>query len=119
MKMARTLYILFVGWMVLVTIGSLLPPSSFPSWVPLWGKIDKVGHFVAYFGASLLFYLTFRTRFKKIDIYAVLFATCYGALMELGQLIVPGRVCSLGDVAINFSGALFFFLFYRILWGKI
>ena len=120
MKMARALYILFVVWMVFVTICSLLPSTSFPSSVvPLWGKIDKIGHFVAYFGASLLFYLTFRTRFKKIDIYAVLFASGYGALMELGQLFVPGRDCSLGDVAINFSGALFFFLLYRILWGKI
>jgi VanZ family protein len=119
MKISRTLYILFVVWMVLVTIGSLLPSTSFPSGLPLSGKIDKIGHFVAYFGASLLFYLAFRTRFKKIDIYAVLFATGYGALMELGQLFVPGRDCSLGDVAINFSGALFFFLLYRILWGKI
>jgi VanZ family protein len=88
--------------MVLVTIGSLLPFTFFPSWVPLWGKIDKIGQFVAYFGVSLLFYLTFRTRFKNIDIYAVLFVSGYGVLMELAQLFVPGRDCSLRDAAINF-----------------
>jgi VanZ family protein len=118
MKISKILYILFVGWMVFVTICSLIPATYFPSRIPL--KIDKIGHFVAYFVASLLFYLTFRTRSKKSDVYAVLFATVYEVLMELGQLFVPSRDCSVGDMAINFSGALFFFLLlYRILWGKI
>jgi VanZ family protein len=116
-RIFKMLHILFVEWMVFVTICSLIPAAYFPSWIPL--KIDKLGHFVAYFVASLLFYLTFRMRFNKSDIYAVLFATGYGVLMELGQLFSPGRDCSVGDMAINFSGALFFFLLYRILWGEI
>jgi uncharacterized membrane protein YjdF len=118
MKMARTLYILFVVWMVLLTIGSFLPSTSFPSWVDLGGSRDKVAHFVAYFFTALLFYFAFRTRFKKTDIYAMLFAAGYGALMELAQLLVPGRSCSLGDLVANFSGVLFFFVLYQILWGK-
>ena len=119
MKIARMLYILFVVWVVLVTIGSLLPATSVPSWVDLGGNRDKVAHFVAYFITALLFYLTFRTRFKRTDIYAMLFAAGYGAMLELAQSFMPGRVCSFGDLAANFSGVLFFFVLYRILWGKI
>jgi uncharacterized membrane protein YjdF len=119
MKMARTLYILFFVWVVLVTIGSLLPATSFPSWVDLGGNRDKVAHFIAYFFTALLFYVAFRTRFKRSDIYAMLFATSYGALLELAQLFVPGRTCSIGDLVANFSGVLFFFVLYQILWGKL
>jgi uncharacterized membrane protein YjdF len=119
MKMARTLYILFFVWVVLVTIGSLLPSTSFPSWVDLGGNRDKVAHFAAYFFTALLFYFAFRTRFKRADIYAMLFAAGYGALLELAQLFVPGRDCSFGDLVANLSGVLFFFVLYRILWGKI
>jgi VanZ family protein len=117
MNMARTLYIIFIGWMILVTIGSLLPATSFPSWADLGGNSDKVAHFIAYFFTALLFYLAFRSRFKKTDIYAMIFAAGYGALLELVQLFVPGRDCSLGDLAANLSGVLFFFVLYRILWG--
>ena len=119
MKISRTLYILFFGWIVLVAIGSFLPPPSFPSWLDSGGNRDKVAHFAAYFFTSLLFYVAFRTRFKRTDIYAMLFAAGYGALIELAQLLVPGRVCSFGDLAANLSGVLFFFVLYRILWGKI
>ncbi len=119
MKMARTLYILFFIWMVLLTIGSFLPSTDFPSWVDMGGNRDKVAHFVAYFITALLFYLAFRASLKKIDMYAVIFAAGYGAFMELAQLLVPGRTCSLGDLVANFSGVLFFFVLYRILWGKI
>jgi hypothetical protein len=119
MKISRTLYILFLGWICAVTIGSLLPSTSFPAWVDLGGNRDKIAHFAAYFVTSLLFYLTFRTRFKKIDIYATLFSFGYGAILELLQLFVPGREPSLQDLMANFSGVLFFFILYRILWGKV
>jgi VanZ family protein len=119
MKIARALYIPFVVWVVLVTIGSLLPSTSVPSWADLGGNRDKVAHFVAYFFTALFFYIAFRNRFKRTDIYAMLFAAGYGAILELAQLLVPGRTCSLGDLAANFSGVLFFFVLYRILWGKV
>jgi glycopeptide antibiotics resistance protein len=119
MQISRTLFILFVLWMVLVTIGSFLPSTSFPSWIDSGGKGDKIAHFVAYFVTSLLFYLAFRRRFKTIDLYAVFFASAYGALIELAQLLVPGRACSFEDLATNLSGVLFFFVLYRILWGRV
>jgi glycopeptide antibiotics resistance protein len=119
MKIARTLYILFVVWVVFLTVGSFLPSTSFPLWVDLGGNRDKVAHFVAYFFTALLFYVAFRTRFKRTDIYAMLFAAGYGAILELAQLFVPGRICSFGDLVANLSGVLFFFVLYRILWGKV
>jgi VanZ family protein len=117
MERSRKLFVLlfFVGWMVFLTIMSLLPAGG----VPLGEKWDKIAHFGAYFITSLLFYYAFRTRFKQTDIYAVFFAFGYGVILELAQLFVPGRVCSLKDLVANFSGVLFFFILYRLLWGKV
>jgi len=114
MKISRKLYILFIGWMVVLTIFSLIPRTG----VDVGERGDKVAHFIAYFFTACLFYVSFRTRFKKTDIYAVLFAFCYGALIELVQCIVPHRVGSFEDLAANFSGVLFFFVLYRVLWGR-
>jgi len=119
MKISRIHYILFFGWIILVAIGSLLPATSFPPWVDLGGNRDKVAHFFAYFITSFLFYLTFHTRFKKSDIYAVIFSCGYGAILEVAQMLVPGRECSFKDLIANFSGVLFFFILHRILWGKM
>jgi VanZ family protein len=117
MERSRKLFILlfFIGWMVFLTVFSLLPRVGMAS----GEQWDKIIHFSAYFITSLLFYLTFRTRLKKADIYAVLFAFCYGAVLELVQWIVPHRVGSVKDLAANFSGVLFFFVLCRVLWGRI
>jgi len=114
MKISRELYILFVVWMVLLTILSLIPRAGLDL-----GRWDKVAHFIAYFFTALLFSVSFRTRFKPIDIYAVFFSFGYGAIIELVQCVVPHRVCSFKDLAANFSGVLFFFILYRLLWGRI
>jgi VanZ family protein len=100
--------------MVLLTVLSLLPQGG----VAFGEKWDKITHFVAYFITALLFYRAFRSRFKRADIYAVLFAFCYGAILELAQLIIPHRVGSFKDLAANFFGVLFFFVLYRVLEGR-
>jgi VanZ family protein len=116
MKISRKLFIplLFIGWMVVLTVFSLLPQGG----VALREKWDKIAHFAAYFITALLFYRAFRTRLMRADIYAVLFAFCYGALLELVQWVVPHRVGSFKDLAANFFGVLFFFVLYRVLWGR-
>lgn len=101
--------------MLFLTIMSLLPAGG----VPLGEKWDKIAHFSAYFITSLLFYYAFRSRLERADIYAVFFAFGYGVILELAQLFVPGRVCSLKDLVANFSGVLFFFVLYRLLRGKV
>jgi VanZ family protein len=116
MERSRKLFLLlfFVGWMVFLTVMSLLPAGG----VALGEKWDKIAHFGAYFITSLLFYYTFRSRFERADIYAVFFAFGYGVILELAQLFVPGRICSFKDLVANFSGVLFFFVLYRLLCGK-
>jgi VanZ family protein len=113
----RELFVLpiFVGWMVLLTVASLLPSGG----VGFGETWDKVVHFGAYFITSLLFYFAFHSRLQKTDIYAVFFAFGYGVILEVAQLFVPGRICSLKDLMANFSGVLFFFVLYRLLWGKV
>ena len=53
MKRSRKLFVIyiFVGWMVFVTIMSLIPEGG----VALGEKGDKIAHFCAYFMTSLLF----------------------------------------------------------------
>ena len=116
MKISRKLFIplLFIGWMVFLTVLSLFPYGG----VDLGTKWDKLTHFAAYFITALLFYCAFRNRFKRTDIYAVFFAFCYGAILELVQWIVPHRVGSFKDLGANFFGVLFFFVLYRLLWGR-
>ncbi|MBN1255257.1 MAG: VanZ family protein [Deltaproteobacteria bacterium] len=117
MKISRTrkFYILFVGWMVFLTVFSLIPRAG----VDLGERGDKVAHFIAYFITAFIFCVSFRARFQKADIYAVFFAFGYGAVIELVQVFVPYRVGSFLDLAANFSGVLFFFLLYRFLLGKL
>jgi VanZ family protein len=117
MKISRTrkFFILFVGWMVFLTVFSLIPRVG----VDVGERGDKVAHFIAYFITAFLSYLVFRTRFRSADIYAVLFAFGYGAVIELVQVFVPYRVGSFLDLVANFSGVLFFFLLYRFLLGKL
>jgi VanZ family protein len=117
MERSRKLYILFVGWVIFLTIVSLIPIPS--AGLDVSDRWDKVAHFIAYFFTALLFSVAFRTRFRPADIYAVLFSFGYGAIIELVQCVMPHRVGSFQDLVANFSGVLFFFILYRLLWGKI
>jgi VanZ family protein len=115
MERSRRLYILFVGWMVFLTVVSIVPGVG----ADVGERGDKVTHFLAYFFTALLFSVTFRSRFKHPDVSAVLFAFGYGAVIEFVQCVMPHRICSFKDLVANFSGVLFFFIFYRLLWGRI
>ena len=115
MERSRKLYILFVGWVIFLTILSLAPSAE----LDVSDRWDKVTHFIAYFFTALLFFVSFRTRFRPADIYAVLFSFGYGAVIEVLQCVVPHRVGSFKDLVANFSGVLFFFIVYRLLWERI
>jgi VanZ family protein len=86
------------------------------------GHKDKVFHFAAFFGLSIL--LTWCvTRFHKLGAasYAVVVtaAAGYGILDELTQQFVPNRTCDifdwLADVCGALAGAGLFLLAWRIL----
>ena len=111
----RKFYFLFIGWMVFLTVFSLVPRAG----VDLGEQGDKVTHFIAYFITAFMFCVSFRARFQKADIYAVFFAFGYGAIIELVQAFLPYRDGSFLDLMANFSGVLFFFLLFRFLLGKL
>lgn len=66
---------------------------------------DKVGHFAAY--CVLMINLGLLTLPKmKSFLIGIVFSICYGMLMEIGQLYVPGRSFSMLDMLANISGVL-------------
>jgi len=95
----------WVAWLCLVTIGSLLPSSS-----PLLALFDRAGvsdkalHFSSYFLAALLPVLGLSTRRRGL-IAACLMAVL-GLALEAAQDIVVGRTVEVGDVIANQLGVL-------------
>ncbi len=116
--------LLFVLYTLAIIIASLLPADP-KAQVISW---DKLAHFLAYFGMSLLAYLTFRTRNGRI--LAISFVIAIGLVIEWVQGFVPGRVTSWNDALANGLGVLIgtavFYLFqtqllklYDWVWSKI
>lgn len=70
---------------------------------------DKIYHFVAYMLFTLLLYNYLNAVTVKNSIfYTILFATCYGALMELLQnLLTESRISDIYDIVANFFGIIF------------
>ena len=67
MKISRELYILFVGWMVLLTILSLIPRAGLDL-----GRWDKVAHFIAYFfGIKEMAYSYFLKRNLRTNLLVI------------------------------------------------
>lgn len=66
---------------------------------------DKVGHFIAYSVLTTNLGVIYVRNRKKL-FNTVLFALCYGALMEWGQAYVPGRTASFYDMIANATGVL-------------
>ena len=69
---------------------------------------DKVLHAVAYLGLTLLLVLLSRhLGWQRWRLYAgtLLIASCYGAMDELGQILVPGRNADVNDWAADVLGA--------------
>lgn len=66
---------------------------------------DKVGHFIAYCVLMINMGLVTLPKMKSFR-FGILFSICYGMLMEIGQLYVPGRTFSMYDMLANVSGVL-------------
>ena len=79
---------------------------------------DKISHFIAYstlmFNVGLLTYLN-RPGFIRGIILSILF----GALIEIIQHFVPGRVMSFLDIVANSTGVLLGVLLTMLLYKKI
>ena len=97
---------LVVYWLILLTATSI-PAANMPS----IEMIDKVNHLVAYFGLSVLLFLTFlfQRKYKlsliKISLYPIIICAIYGALDEIHQMFIPGRSAEFLDWLADFGGA--------------
>jgi len=98
---------LFLYWLLIFTL-TTLPSSKLPE-----VKInDKIEHFLAYFGLSVLLGLTLFTQNKSkllkkaYYIISVFIVAFYGAVDEIHQLYVPGRFCDINDWLADFVGAI-------------
>jgi len=73
---------------------------------------DKILHTAEFFILAFLFLRVFvKEKWKMPFYFAVLFTILYGALDELHQLFVPGRVTSFVDLVFNMIGALLVLVF--------
>lgn len=73
--------------------GEEIPPVAFDF-------ADELAHFFEYLVLGVLLLLVFKG--KKILLWGAVFAV----IGELHQLLIPGRECSMADVAVNLIGLL-------------
>ncbi len=119
-KIALVYIPLVIYWLLLLTATSL-PAADLPS----IGTIDKVNHFVAYFGLSvlltlcLLFQTKYELLYKKAFLITFLIVIFYGVLDELHQLFIPGRMAEIPDWLADTGGALIGVLLIFILFKML
>ncbi len=112
---------LVIYWLLLITATSL-PAADLPS----IGTIDKVNHFIAYFGLSVLLTLCllFQTKYgflyKKAFLISFLVVILYGVIDEVHQLFIPGRMAEISDWLADTAGALLgvFLVWVLVKWLK-
>jgi len=99
--------LLSLVYLGLVAILSLLPSKDLPDLHP-FAAFDKVVHTCMYFGLTILACWAFHAEEKRIRIiFVVLFAICWGLLMEFSQLeMMMGRAFEWTDELSNGLGAL-------------
>lgn len=97
-------------WMLFILVISIVPVSGPQTELPS----DKLAHFIIYgLTAVLMFrYLADKVSKVRAACAAVIGASVYGAFMETIQYFMPPRSFSLGDMASNTAGALFFAVVY-------
>ncbi|HLD06571.1 MAG TPA: VanZ family protein [Candidatus Nanoarchaeia archaeon] len=102
--------ILYAG---LIFYLSSIPITGLPGPGPAAFR-DKYWHLLEFFVlAALLLRAGQGYRWRHAYYFAILFAILYGALDELHQSFVPGRVASIVDVAMDGVGALCVLVFKK------
>ncbi|GBD89590.1 vanZ like family protein [bacterium BMS3Abin04] len=113
-------YVPLTLYWILLFIATSIPSPALPD---LLDFSDKIKHFIAYFGFSIL--LTFALHFQKksrvftkyFAVAAIIFIMFYGALDELHQLFIPNRMCEFwdwtADAVGGYLGVLITFLYIK------
>jgi len=91
----------FLGWLVLVTVLSLMPADA--ENLTMFSHADKLAHSLFYLGFTFLLGWCVKLARWKL----VLSATLYGILMEILQEWMGwGRIFDMFDILANIIGAL-------------
>lgn len=104
----RVLPYAFAFCLLLLAVLSWLPGED----LPRSGLSGKFEHFVAYAGTMLVGGLAWSSRRHAVRLTGGL--TAYAALMELGQLVAPGRHASILDFLAGAVGAVTTALLLRL-----
>jgi VanZ family protein len=101
-------YIPLIIYWIMLLIGTSLPVDRLPS----FHMSDKIIHSLAYFGLSILVYMTLlyqrksKLFFDKSTLITILICLIYGIIDELHQLVIPGRFADTFDWFADSSGTL-------------
>ena len=69
--------------------------------------LRKIAHASEYFLLEILiFHALYRTKDKPMPLTSVALTALYSVSDEIHQYFVPGRACRVGDMIIDFSGAI-------------
>lgn len=98
---------MLLAWSTGIVVVSVVPSTG----ISLW-NLDKVGHFIAYGGLSVLVCLAFDGT--RIRLQLLFGAVALGAALELVQQFVPGRDMSFVDGVVNAAGVLTGAVLYRL-----
>ena len=94
-----------IGYGILIFVASMMPVDARVA--P--GQLDKIIHVCEYLLFAWLLVQAMRlsssVQREYLLLWAWIYATSYGLLMELLQGLVPWRSCSLADAAANAIGA--------------
>ena len=113
-------YIPLILYWVLLFIATTIPGQDLPN---VLNFSDKVEHFIAYFGFSILLTFTFHFQEKSkvvtkfFAVAAIIFVMFYGALDELHQYFIPNRMCDFwdwtADVIAGYLGVMLTFMYIK------
>ena len=106
-KVPLVYFPLVVYWIILIVLTSI-PLDTMPK----VGISDKFNHFAAYLVLSILLYLalSFQDKFPALKTYSFIFtiliASFYGALDEIHQAFIPGRLAEWFDWLADIAGSI-------------
>jgi VanZ like family. len=116
---------LLIGWVLTIIILSSLPniPTLKIHTARAEFRLDYLMHFCEYGVLAFMTFLSFAGEEFKIRFIKFMFITAFlvlfAALDELHQKLIPGRTCSINDVASDVTGVLATIIFTVLVFRSI
>jgi VanZ family protein len=101
---------LYIGWIVIIAVLTLIPGKALPQFDWNFLSIDKIIHFSIFCIMTFLGAISLKNghRFAKTTIpvlVSLLIAIFYGTFLELMQSFIPNREFDYADLAANIGGS--------------